>query len=136
MGKRTLRNTPAAPRNSSRPRISRRDCRAIIKARLANGRQTPPHTRPDARRLQAVVQGQALECPICLQTLLWPVLAECGHLFCLPCAEDLGRHDFGCGMCRHFEPCFEPRVDARFRQLVAGHMERCPSEERLVFKQR
>jgi hypothetical protein len=106
MGKRTQRNSPRHPRKKPFPRISHQQCRTLIRDRLANGRQTTRHNHPNAHKLRPVLHSETLECPICLQTLLWPVLAECGHLFCLPCAEDLSRHDFGCGMCRNFEPCF------------------------------
>jgi hypothetical protein len=75
MGKRTQRNTPAPPRKKLHPRISHQQCRTLIRDRLANGRQRTRHSHPNAQKMQALLQSEALECPICLQTLLWPVLA-------------------------------------------------------------
>ena len=43
---------------------------------------------------------EILNCPICLETLLVPTLTECGHSFCLPCAEESLRHRGTCSLCR------------------------------------
>ena len=136
MGERTYRRTANSAGTSHSKRISRKGCRLVVRARLAAGRGERCREEPAGDRLQEVLQEAALECPICLQTLLWPVLAECGHLFCQPCAEELSRHDYACGMCRHFEPTYEQRVDRRFQELVRCFLEKGPSEERLIFEQR
>lgn len=136
MGKRTQRRTPNSAQTPHSKLLSRKGCRQAVRARLAAGRSGQRREEPASDRLRQVLQEAALECPICLQTLLWPVLAECGHLFCLPCAEELSRHDYACGMCRNFEPAYEPRVDRRFQHLVRRFLEQGPPEERLIFEQR
>ena len=55
---------------------------------------------------------------MCLQLLLKPVLTECGHLFCLPCAEDLAKNNYGCGICRSYEPTYDLTVNKFFQVLV------------------
>ncbi|MCB1084324.1 MAG: hypothetical protein KDK61_08425 [Simkania sp.] len=42
---------------------------------------------------------EVLTCSVCLQLLLSPVQAQCGHPFCLSCAEDLAKNGFACAIC-------------------------------------
>ncbi|MCB0368874.1 MAG: hypothetical protein KDD45_05335 [Bdellovibrionales bacterium] len=36
--------------------------------------------------MRSLVNEEVLECSVCLQLMLSPVLAQCGHSFCLSCA--------------------------------------------------
>jgi hypothetical protein len=46
------------------------------------------------------------------------VLTDCGHLFCLPCAEDLAKNNYACGMCRGFEHTYDLSIVKSFQKLV------------------
>lgn len=136
MGKSTQRRGRRNAATTAHPRISWKTCGAAARAALAKSRKACERERASAHRMRLLLSEEALECPVCLQTLLWPVLAECGHHFCLPCAEELARHDYACGMCHSFEPSFELRVDSRFQQLVRAFLEGCAPSERLNYEQR
>lgn len=77
-----------------------------------------------------------LECPICLQLFLRPVLAECGHIFCLTCAEDLAKNDYPCGICHHNEPTYDLTVYRAFQQLVHAYLRGQPQEEGSAYGKR
>lgn len=126
MGKSTHRRGETNAEKVERPRISRKACRLFVRAKLAGKRGGCKRETVSAHKLQEVLHEETFECPICLQTFLWPVIAECGHTFCLPCAEKLAQHDYSCGMCHSFEPNYEIRVDSSFQQLVQVFLGKCP----------
>ena len=75
MGKRTYKPTRSTTPARNCPRISWKQCRLALKARLAAGRTRPCRLQPNPDLLKVVLREDALECPICLQTLLRPVAA-------------------------------------------------------------
>lgn len=77
-----------------------------------------------------------LECPICLQLFLKPVLAECGHIFCLTCAEDLAKNDYPCGICHDNEPTYDLTVYHAFQALVNAYLHKCTPEEAQAYEKR
>lgn len=100
---------PAAPR---KPKHTLLPLSSPILANLAKTRlikKTPSHSLPIIHpdQLGALVDDEVLTCSICLQLFMSPVLAECGHPFCLVCAEDLATYGFACGICHSHQPTYD-----------------------------
>ena len=76
------------------------------------------------------------ECAICLQTLLKPVTAPCGHIFCLPCAEQLATNHYACGVCKSHKPSLDLASDKKCETIIRAHLEASPLDERTQYAQR
>lgn len=80
-------------------------------------------------RLKGVMREEMLECPICLQLLLRPVAAECGHVFCLTCAEELANKKYACGICHIHEPTVEVFHHKKFENIIKSHLQECHEDD-------
>jgi len=69
---------------------------------------TPMPTAEPRRALLPTCMAleSALECPVCLERFRRPVLLNCGHSLCTPCASSLaqGRQSISCPTCRQSTP--------------------------------
>ena len=86
MGKNTRK--PAQPRKPKNTPLPRSSPTLALFAKHKLIRKTPAHLQqhPHSDRIRSLLNEDLLTCSICLQLLLSPVLAQCGHSFCLTCA--------------------------------------------------
>ena len=106
-----VKNTrkPAAPRKPKHPLLSLTSpiLVNIAKHKLIRKTCPSPSFKPNLDQIQSLINEDVLTCTICLQLLLSPVLAQCGHSFCRVCAEDLANHGFACGICHSHQPSYD-----------------------------
>ena len=100
------------PGSGRKPKNQPLSCKSPVLALIAKNKlihKTCEHscTGPHAAKLRELVNEEVLSCSICLELLLSPVLAQCGHAFCLHCAEDLASHGFACGICHSHHPALD-----------------------------
>ena len=107
MGKNTRK--PAVTRKTKHTPLANTSSQLVTLAKQKLIRKDSTHSPPifTKHHMKQLVTEDILECSICLQLMLTPVLAQCGHSFCLLCAEDLATHGFACGICHTHYPTFD-----------------------------
>lgn len=80
---------------------------SIAKHKLIRKTCPPSSSKLNLDQIHSLINEDVLTCSICLQLLLSPVLAQCGHSFCRACAEDLANNGFACGICHSHQPSYD-----------------------------
>lgn len=70
-----------------------------------------------------MLNEEILSCSICLQLLMCPVLAQCGHTFCLHCSEDLAKNGFACGICHSHLPSYDLQRSSIIEKLLEDYLD-------------
>ena len=73
--------------------------------------------------MSQMLNEEMLSCSICLQLLLFPVLAQCGHTFCRHCSEDLARNGFACGICHSHLPSYDLQQSRIIENLLEDYLD-------------
>lgn len=81
-------------------------------------------------RISKLLNEEILSCSICLQLLLRPVLAQCGHSYCLFCSEDLAKNGYACGICHTHLPTYDLPYSHTIEKLVNEYLDKQESPER------
>ena len=106
---------PKAPLQQLSPRGLREKTKTKF---ISKGRQQL-NPQLQSSRISELLSEEILSCSICLQLLLWPAFAQCGHSFCLCCAEDLARNGFACGICHTHLPSYDLQRSPTIEKLVS-----------------
>lgn len=121
---RTSRKTAPKPsRRRSADALTRKQLRDIVKNKMVEKSTLRGRAVISWERLNRFVSEETLSCSICLQLLLKPVLGQCGHTFCLPCAEDLALHNYACGICHSHAPTFDLKICPALEKLVSKYLQ-------------
>ena len=102
----------------------------LVKTKLIRKPLSSTPSEVDTHHFRVLVNEDVLTCAICLQLLLSPVLTECGHSFCLACAEDLANNGFSCGICHSHQPNFDLPNSSTIETLIEEFLLHSECEEK------
>lgn len=136
MGKTTRK--PAAPRKSKFTSLPHGSQTLVHLAKTKLISKTPRDLSEIlcADRIRGLVDEEVLTCSVCLQLLLVPVLTQCGHCFCMGCAEDLAKNGFACAICHSHEPTYDLPFSSILETLLQDYLQRSEEEDRQFYLSR
>ncbi len=87
MARKTRKQTAKEDKTNPHKIISKKHFRHLLKKQLKKrSEDNLPASTNLLNKLDSLVDEETLTCTICLQLFINPVLAQCGHAFCLGCA--------------------------------------------------
>lgn len=77
--------------------------------------------------LQAICGVDTFLCSICCEVMVGPTIIECGHSFCVECAEKYADYNTTCPICRNVQQMNEYTVSGTTDGLIKQFASQCMS---------
>ena len=84
--------------------------------------QGKDHCEVGLSQVLPLMTSEELTCPICLEIAVLPTLTDCGHLFCLHCAEDTFITDKACAVCRRLTQNYQFEESQTLKRLIQTYV--------------